>query len=175
MAFYQLFSSLQNGDIDIIISALSSTPNRESDMDFSIPYYTSSISMLSLAYNNFNGTLTPNLKVGVEKGTIMENWIQNQNKSLNLEISSSISVMNILNDLINKNIDVMLIESAVAANIMNTANIQFKEFKVPNTDTNSFVIAVKKGNPIISQINTILETMQQDNSLNTLKQKWDLQ
>lgn len=78
IAFDGLIGSLQTDKIDAIIAAMSATPEREEQVDFTDPYFIGADAIIvaegSAITINKNEDLA-GLKVGVQTGTIQESWI----------------------------------------------------------------------------------------------------
>ncbi len=77
MPFSELFDALKDGEVDVLISAVTITPERQKTMLFSVPYLNAG---MSIAIRKDNGDITSleNLKdkrVGVLKGTIGEELV----------------------------------------------------------------------------------------------------
>ena len=58
MTFNSLIASLQSRKIDMVISSINITEERKKNVDFSIPYYSSIFSMLSLKSSNLTSVRT---------------------------------------------------------------------------------------------------------------------
>ena len=72
LQFDGLIPALQAGNIDIIASGMSITPEREKQVDFSDPYYDSGLVVAVASDNNTikgEDDLTPDMKVAVQIGT----------------------------------------------------------------------------------------------------------
>lgn len=80
-AFDGLQGALQMGQIDSAIAAISVTPERESAVNFSNIYYVGSDGILAQKGSPITSVRMPqdmaNQRVGVERGTVYETWVQN--------------------------------------------------------------------------------------------------
>ena len=79
-AFEGLGSAIQLGQADIAISAISVTPERQQQMDFSDTYYIGSDAVLVNSSSDFSTIdtaeeLSP-LRIGVQSGTVYQNYLQ---------------------------------------------------------------------------------------------------
>jgi len=82
MKFAGLIEALKNGDVDIVIADMTPTAEREKVVDFSIPYYTSK-GYAVVTLQNANIKSEQDLygkKIGVQLGTIQEDWANNNLK-----------------------------------------------------------------------------------------------
>jgi ABC-type amino acid transport substrate-binding protein/heat shock protein HslJ len=79
-AFEGLGSALQVGQADVIIAALSVTPEREAEFDFSNIYYVSQDGILARSDSDIGEITNPSqmagLRVGVQRSTVYERWAQ---------------------------------------------------------------------------------------------------
>lgn len=79
MPFNTLIPALQGGKIDVLISSMTITPEREEIIDFSDPYLTTGLCILAggrtLVYS-INDVDKPDVRVVVKKGTTGEKWAQ---------------------------------------------------------------------------------------------------
>ncbi len=74
MPFSKLFDALKNGEVDVVISAVTITSERQKKMLFSVPYLDAGVS-IAVRKDNMDIKSVENLKgkkVGVLKGTIAE-------------------------------------------------------------------------------------------------------
>ena len=76
MKFAALIEALKNGQVDIIIADITPKPEREQQIDFSIPYYHSKgYAVLTLKTKNIKSVEDLyGKKIGVQLGTIQEDW-----------------------------------------------------------------------------------------------------
>ncbi len=77
MPFSELFDALESGEVDVVISAVTITPERQETMLFSVPYLNAGMS-IAVRKDNVDITSLENLndkRVGVLKGTIGEELI----------------------------------------------------------------------------------------------------
>jgi polar amino acid transport system substrate-binding protein len=79
MPFNDLIGAVQSGQVDAAISALQHTEERDQQVDFTQPYYTSEDAFLAL--EGFDGQISmpedaAGYTVGVQPGTIQEAWIR---------------------------------------------------------------------------------------------------
>ena len=77
--FPGLAGALQLGQIDVAVSALSVTPEREAVVDFSNVYYVGEDAILGLANKDYNIATPRDLaqyKIGVQTGSVYEDWLR---------------------------------------------------------------------------------------------------
>jgi ABC-type amino acid transport substrate-binding protein len=78
--FNGLASALQNSQVDVAMAAISITSNREQQLAFSNVYYVGSDGILAQKGSAITSVTTPqdmaNKRVGVEKDTVYQTWVQ---------------------------------------------------------------------------------------------------
>ncbi len=84
MKFAALIQSLQDGKIDMILADMTPTPDREKVVDFSIPYYFSKGNAVVVLKSSNIQSLEDlkGKKVGVQLGTIQEDWAKEHLKDI---------------------------------------------------------------------------------------------
>lgn len=77
MPFSELFKALKSGGVDIIVSAVTITPERQQTMQFSVPYLDAGVSVAVKMDNMEIGSVEDlkNKQVGVLKGTVAEKLV----------------------------------------------------------------------------------------------------
>lgn len=81
IAFDGLIGALQLGHIDVAISAISVTPERERATDFSNIYFVSEDAILAAQGSNISIDVVDDLsihRVGVQSGTVFQDWLQSE-------------------------------------------------------------------------------------------------
>lgn len=80
MPFNSLIDALQIGQIDVAISAMSATPEREAFVDFSDIYYVGEDAILGTAASAEITTLSQleNSRIGVQSQSVYENWVRQE-------------------------------------------------------------------------------------------------
>ena len=84
MKFAALIEALKNGLVDIVLADMTPTPQREQTVDFSIPYYFSKGNALITLKGKEIRSIDElkGKKVGVQLGTIQEEWAQENLKDI---------------------------------------------------------------------------------------------
>jgi polar amino acid transport system substrate-binding protein len=169
MGFNSILPALEHGIVDAALSTMTVTPERQKNFDFSIPYYIESLSILSKNSHKIDTQLgLQHKKIACQIGTTMEIWLKNN--APNTEIISMDSNTSAVEALKSGHVDGVLIDT-----------VQAQSFVALNTELNSHIIAqadggyavaMKKGSPLLSQINTALESLQQNGTIDRLKQKY---
>jgi polar amino acid transport system substrate-binding protein len=174
-----LIPSLNSGSIDVIAAAMTITPEREDQIDFSDPYYNSDQSILALA--NANITIEAdedlaNLTIGAQTGTTGELWvIENLINISNATMTDdqlkrydtyTLAVL----DLNNEKIDAVILDKPVAESFAKDESRSV--VYVLETDEN-FGFGVVTGNDdLLSGINSELTTFMESEDWTTLLNKY---
>lgn len=159
MQFDSLLGALKTGKIDVIISGMTTTPERKKEVDFSDPYMMTNNTVLVKKddvkkykhVSDFN-----NKKIAVQKSTDQEKIAQNEIE--NAEISSLSKLPDVILALKSNKADAVIIEKPVAEAYIKQnpelgfANVQFNDDKKPT------VITVPKNSPeLLSKINASIK------------------
>jgi len=148
MGFDYLLASLQKGDFDIVIAAMEATDERKNSADFSNPYYTDYPPMvLILAENSDAYTSLDSFagkSVGAQTATTKEGIVKDD--MTGAQLVSLQNVNDLVNQLINKKIDAVVLDGAVALQFVNSN----KDLAVASVDLGEaypYCVAVAKGDP----------------------------
>lgn len=168
MQFDSLLGALKTGKIDIIISGMTSTPERKKEVDFSEPYMeTGNVMLIRENNSDVFHTLNDfkNKKIGAQKGSEQEKIAQQEIE--NAQLSSLNRLPDAILALKSKKIDGLVIEKPVAEAYakqnkdLKIANVSFNEEKKPT------VIALPKDSPILLQhLNESIKNVKDQNLIN---------
>lgn len=174
MEFNTVLASLQKGQVDIALSGISATPERQKTFDFSIPYYNPPQRLLINTKNvdtfktiaDFDGK-----KVGAQKGSIQEDVVKEQLADANLV--SIAKVPNLINELKQGSIDGLVLEETIAqAYIDQNPDIQFADIELKSNSDEAFAIALPKDSgKLKEEIDSILQKLIDDGSIDTFVEK----
>jgi len=180
MTLTDLFKSLDEGKVDALISAMSITPGRRAKYDFTLPYFKSSMSFMSLASANTNLSPTPEgLKdktIGVIVGSAFEIYLR-QNYGDKIKIKTFSYTADALDSLTKGKVDLLLLDTPVARYWVNNSSGIFKIVSSPENYNlpydEGFGIAVKSGNTALAQaLNNALVTIVQNGTYDQIKQRY---
>lgn len=175
IVFDGLGGALQLGQIDVAISAISRTPERDAVIDFSNTYFVSSDAILALESSDFDEIteveqLAP-LTVGVQAGSVYENWLQDTLVDTELMPSQNLFVYRDLSnaerDLQSGRIDAFVLDLLPAE----TAVAAFEDLAIIGQDLNSQRLAIalpEDETTLQTQLNTALAELQADGTVNSL-------
>ena len=168
-----IFAGVQNGTYDIIASSVTITDDRSKTMDFSTPYVNAGQILVVLTDNNKDTKLADfagrNLGAQVNTTGSME---VDKIKTIKLKAYDDIALS--FDDLINKRVDGVVIDTPVAATYVKNPKFAGKIKMVGEPMTSEFYgIVVKKGNKeLLDKINAGLAAITASGKLDELKAKW---
>lgn len=169
MQFSSIFASLKNGMVDATISTITITQERQKEFDFSDAYYIESMDMVSNQAQPLTlPTQLSGKKIACQLGTTMEFWLKKH--ALKTEIISMDNNNQAIEALKAGHVDGVLTDT-IQSIAFCSQNPQLTHAFIANSDC-GYGIAIKKGSPLKSQINTALQELKADGSLEKLQQKW---
>lgn len=169
MSFGSLLGSLQSGTIDMAISSITPTPEREKMVDFSNPYYVSSVALICRSGENINSLKDlEGLSVGVQQGSTYENLARGQLTSST--VHSFERVPDAIQALKSNRIAGIYLGNNEAYAIKKT----YPELDlVTISETNNpMAISFPKGSKLRDKVNDVLTTLDKEDFLSTLTGKW---
>lgn len=174
MAFEGLGNALQVNQIDVAISAISITPDRQQLMDFSNIYYVGADALLAGADSPLT-TITnveqlSGLRLGVQSETVYDSWAQSNLVETGIMPAGDLQryqfTDDALVDLAAGRIDVLAMDLGPAQTAVALGGV-----KIIAQDLNSqrYAIAAQKGSSnLLAEINRVLFEMQGDGTLTRL-------
>jgi len=180
MEFSVLISALKQGKIDAIIACMTVTPERDEQVDFTIPYYNSGDAVLIKRGSSINLETVEDVaayRVGVQTGTIHEEWVRD-----NLVVTGKMDAAGLIAfpradqavmDLENGQVDVVIMDLAAAKKYMNVKEVE----KVMELDLSGGdpAVAVKEGaRDLQKALNRIIEDLKKEGFIDQLEQDYIL-
>ena len=178
MAFDGLGNALQVSQIDMAISAITVTKERSQFVDFSNVYYVSSDAVLANAESPVDkissAEQAAGQKVGVESGTVYDNWAQTNLVETGIVPASSIHeyqrIDDAIEDLANGRIDLVALDLQPAKLAEARGDVKIVAIGIT---PQQFSMAVPKGaKTLLSQLNQALFEMQSDGTLKSLTSEY---
>jgi polar amino acid transport system substrate-binding protein len=168
MTFASLFSALNAGQIDAIISMAVETPERAQNFSFSSPYF---FDKLAVVYRTDHPVKTledlQSQKVGSQLGSVQEIWVKThctQSQSMTMD-----NTAHLIEALKSKHLNAVIIDLSQAAAYCNK-NVMLGYSIIGEAGGNCVVL--KKGSSLLSVINAALKTLKEKGSLSELEKKW---
>lgn len=168
IAFDGLIGALQAGKIDAIIAAMSATPEREQQVDFTQNYFLGGDAILVAEGSNVNITEPQdmaNYKIGVQRGTIHETWVK-ENLS-GAEVSSYERAEQAIMDLKSGRVDIVAMDYYASLAFVNQGGIRL----ALKTDLagEHMAVAVREGSvELRDKLNEIISQMQAEGVIDQL-------
>lgn len=159
--FKSLLNALDAGNIDLILSGMTPTPERAQSVDFSNVYYKAEQKVVVRVEDKDKVKTADDLKgkkLGVQKGSIQEDIAKNQLPGAQATALGKIS--DIVLALNSKKFDAAIIEGPVATSYVNAnKNLVIADLQLKTEDAGS-AVAVKKGNKeLVDAVNKTLERL----------------
>ena len=176
--FDTLIPSLQSGDLDIVISAMSINENRSQSVDFSTPYYEANQSIMQRAidvtnnYTKLDDLRGKSLRFGAQSGTVAVDIIESEFTSKNDGSLKRYDTYPLaLQALKTNEVDVVMMDAPAQREAAKGDPLVKFAFEFSTGDI--YGIAVQKGDAeTLGQINDALEAMENDGTLARLRETW---
>ena len=172
MPFDSLILALQEGQIDVIAAAMTITPDRQQQVDFTLPYWEADQAILVRKGSGFNPQNMSDLAgktIGVQTGTTGDYLAQQYNTSLG-PIKEHDTFLYAVLDLVNGRVDAVLVDSPVAAAFTNQYPVV--ESAIIKTGE-QYGFAVRKGNAqLLNALNAALQQFKGSPEWNILLAKY---
>ena len=169
LPFEGILGGLATKRIDMAISCISPTPEREKVVDFSIPYSRNGrvlIEKFPLEKEMNLKALSEDL-IGVQAGSTHESFA----KSNSLKIHSLPRIPDLIQEMKSGRIKRCLVGS-IEGQALVAQNPEFTCTVLTDLIETSTAIAFPKGSPLREKINQALKDLEADGTLQTLREKW---
>jgi polar amino acid transport system substrate-binding protein len=170
-----LFAGLNTGDRDIVIAAVTITPERKASMDFSEPYFEAK--QLIIVRDGSKVTKLADLKgkkVGVQTGTTGDTVAQKAFGKTSADIRRYENIVLALTELRAGGIEAVVADNGVVNNYLtNNKNTKLKTIDDSSFGKEYYGIAVKKGNKaLLDQLNKGLAATKADGTYQKIYQQY---
>jgi polar amino acid transport system substrate-binding protein len=170
-----IFNALLQGDRDLVVSAVSITPERLQTMDFSEPYFDAQ-QLIAVKQNSKVAKFSDlkNLKVGVQTGTSGDDAITKLQGKNSPNIKRFELTPLALKELEAGGVDAVVADNGVIVNyVANNPGGGFKAITDPGFVSEHYGIALKKGNTeLLAKVNQGLAGIKADGTYQTLYAKY---
>ena len=160
-----IFNSLNQGDRDLLISAITITPERRQTMDFSVPYFDAQQLIAVMKDSKITKFADlKKLKVGVQNGTTGDEVITKLQGKDSGNIKRFESTPLALKELEGGGVDAVVADNGVVVHyVNNNSDSKFKTISDSSFATEQYGLAVKKGNAeLLEKINKGLADVKAD-------------
>ena len=171
--FSSLLAMLDNGKVDAAISTFTITEERKKSFDFSTPYHFESMAAVFKegAAPIKHASDLADKKVASQLGSTMAFWVQENAAQLNIaEVSTVDNNNQCIEALKAGHADVVIMDGSQAP-VFCQKNPGLTYVGIVQAQ-DGFGIAVKKGDPLLLKINEILKKLEEEGTLQKLKEKW---
>lgn len=170
-----IFPSLENGEIDMAVSAITITDERLKTYDFSVPYFESThMVVFTEGLDIQSATDIEGLKIGVQVGTTgqfaAENIVGKNDPSISQYETTAVAFM----ALENGDVDVVVTDNVVAAEYeknnpdKNIVAITDEE----NFESEFYGFMFQKGSDLVEKVNAAFETIFENGKYAEIYEKW---
>lgn len=153
-----LFPGLAAKKYDVVIDAISMTPERKAQFDFTDAYFTNTLVFLTKKGSPINPDDAAQIDshtVSAQRSTLSTQWMEKTHPKANLKTYESLDSAFL--DLASGRADLMVSDKAPAYYWVNSATGQNFEVKGKEIDVNdNFGIVVRKGDPLREELNQAL-------------------
>lgn len=169
-----IIPALKTGKYDAIIDALSITPERQEQVDFSEPYYSNPLVFVAKKDSNFDPTNPDDINsntILAQRGTIAVTWMEENHPNAKLLLQDTLT--NSFLDLAAGRAAATVVDRSAANTWIKTEVGKDFTIKGPEISFNdSVAIAINKGNPqLLSKINNALAEMKADGTYDEIVTK----
>ena len=178
IAFEGLPAALQIGQVDAAIAAISVSPERDAVLDFSNVYYTGQ-DMILVREGSDVGTITApaqiaQYRVGVQRGSIYENWVQNTLIVTGLMPEANLlqyaKATDAVRDLRENRNDIVILDKLAAEEYILAGGVVAVG---QNLNTELYAIAVPQGASVLqAEINAALTELQNNGTIARLTETY---
>lgn len=171
-----LFPALNNGDIDVVASAVTITEDRKKTMDFTEPYY--QITQVVLVPQGKNVANVEDLKklnkVGVVTGNTGDFAAQKIFGATSNNVARFENVTLLLKEVENGGLDAAISDSAVVGNyVKNNSDKGFSIIEIPDFEVENYGIVVRKGDAeTLNALNAALKTVRENGEYAKIEEKY---
>jgi len=170
-----IFNSVAQGDRDLLISAITITPERRQTLDFSEPYFDAK-QLIAVKNDSKIAKFTDlaKLKVGVQNGTTGDEVITKLQGKDSPNVKRFESTPLALKEMESGGVDAVVADNGVVVHyVANNPDSKFKIISDSSFSSEQYGIAVKKGNTeLLEKINTGLAGIKADGTYNQIYTKY---
>lgn len=169
-----LLPGLMAKKYDAAIDALSMTPERQAQVDFSDPYFTNTLVFVTKKGSPINPDDTAQIdshSVASQRSTLSSQWMEKNHPKAKLKLYDTID--NAFMDLASARSDMMISDKAPAYDWLKTSAGQNFEVKGKEIEVDDKMgIAVRKGDPLREQLNLALTHIKANGTYDKINQKY---
>lgn len=155
---------------DAIVAAMSVTPERAEQVDFTDPYFTNSLVFIATKDSNFDPSQAEAInssQIAAQRSTISSQWLESNYPKASIKMYDTLN--NAFLDLESDRVDAMISDKlpAIAWLSKNNDNFEIKGAEIEIDD--NFAIAVRKQDPLKQDINKALAAIKSNGTYDRIK------
>jgi len=172
--FERLFEILKNGEAELIICAISITPERKKEFAISEPYYDSgnTIARRQDKADIKNLASLAGKKVGVQSGTTGDMFMASQKAAAGVTVVKFPTLDDALGALNRTEIEAVIGDEPILTYSIYKSFANLMTIGVRLTDEKYAIVARKTEKELIAKVNATLERLKKSGELENLKMKW---
>ncbi|PNK61087.1 ABC transporter substrate-binding protein [Psychrobacter sp. FDAARGOS_221] len=157
---------------DAIVAAMSVTPERAQQVDFTDPYFTNSLVFIATKDSDFDPTqeqMINGRKIAAQRSTISSQWLETTYPQADIQMYDTLN--NAFLDLESGRVEAMISDKLPAIDWLSSNK---DEFTIKGDDIeidDNFAIAVRKEDPLKQQLNEALTAIKADGTYDAIKEK----
>lgn len=169
--FTGLIAALTTKNVDLIISGISSTPDRIARADFSIPYATIHGAIMYRVNDSFKTKDDLKGKIlGAQMGTTWSKTAKTIANELHNKVNTLSNLLMLIQELKNGSIDALVLEESVANKFI-SQNPDLASFALEGV-SEGLSIAFPKDSELRDHVNKEIERLRIHGTLNAIEKKW---
>ena len=174
MPFERLFEILKNGEAELVISAISITPERQKEFAFSEPYFDSSNTIAKRKTNEAIKDLASlsGKKVGVQSSTTGHKFTETQKTASNVTIVKYTTLDDALGGLNRGEVDAVIGDEPILTYSMYKSFPNLMTTGTRLTSEQYGVMLRKEEKELLEKVNNTISRLKKSGELEKLRQKW---
>ena len=173
MDFDGIIPALQNATVDMAIAGITPTLQRKENIDFSIKYLDSKVSILTRSNSSIESENDlKNKIIGAQAGTT---WYLYAKNLVALEPSIDIRILSnnllLIESLMNNTMDAIVIEDLQSEEFIKKYPGTLRSFVV-SSGSSSYAIAFPKGSKLVDKVNKVILELEKNNEFDNTRTHW---
>ena len=172
--FSHLFDVLKNGEVELIISAISITPERKKEFAFSIPYFDSDLTIAKRRDKQDVKNLASltGKKVGVQAGSTGEQFMKSQKVATGVTLITYPTLDDALGALNRMEINAVVGDEPILTYSIYKSFPNLMTLGTRLTEEQYGVVMRKQDTALLASVNKTIERLKKSGELEALRKKW---
>jgi ABC-type amino acid transport substrate-binding protein len=172
--FSHLFDVLKNGEVELIISAISITPERKKEFAFSIPYFDSDLTIAKRRDKQDVKNLASltGKKVGVQAGSTGEQFMKSQKVATGVTLVTYPTLDDALGALNRMEINAVVGDEPILTYSIYKSFPNLMTLGTRLTEEQYGVVMRKQDTALLASVNKTIERLKKSGELEALRKKW---